>query len=64
MTIIRLHFQWLEFHLKIHGMAGKQCAFSVQKAGKRPLVLKLRLEFQLLTQWMPCIRIVEMVERS
>ena len=29
-TIIGLHFQWLEFHIKIHGMAGKQCAFSAQ----------------------------------
>ena len=26
-TIVRQHFLWLEFHIKIHGMAGKQCAF-------------------------------------
>ena len=26
-TIVRPHFQWLEFHIKIHGMAGKQCFF-------------------------------------
>ena len=36
-TIIGLHFQWLEFHIKIHGMAEKQCISSAQKAGKRSL---------------------------
>ena len=25
--IIRPHFQWQEFHIKIHDMAGKQCSF-------------------------------------
>ena len=25
-TIVRLHFQWLDFYIKIHGMTGKQCA--------------------------------------
>ena len=34
--IITFRFQWLEFHVKIHGMDGKQCALSAQKAGKRP----------------------------
>ena len=47
LIIIGLQFQWLEFHIKIHGMAGKQCAFSDQNAGKRSLFLKLGLEFQL-----------------
>ena len=27
-TAVGQHFQWLEFHIKIHGMAGNQCAFS------------------------------------
>ena len=36
-TIVRKHFQWLEFHVNIPGMAGKQCAFSTQKARKRSL---------------------------
>ena len=33
-TIIGLNFQWLEFHVKIHNLVGKQCVFSAQKAGK------------------------------
>ena len=47
LIIIGLQFQWLEFHIKIQGMAGKQCAFSDQKAGKDHFFLKLGLEFQL-----------------
>ena len=27
-TIVGQHCQWLEFHIKINGMAGKQCHFS------------------------------------
>ena len=46
LIIIGLQFQWLEFHIKIQGLAGKQCAFSDHKAGKRSLFLKLGLEFQ------------------
>ena len=34
------HFQWLEFHIKIHGMTGKQYVFSVQRGGKRSLFSK------------------------
>ena len=34
LIIIRLQFQWLEFHIKIQGMAGKQCAFYDQKGWK------------------------------
>ena len=37
--------QWLEFHIKIHDMAGKQCVFA-QMAGKRSLS-ETWLEFQL-----------------
>ena len=44
-AVIGPHFQWLEFHIKIHGMDGKQCAFFAQKAGKGLLFLKLWLEF-------------------
>ena len=29
-TIVKPHFQRLEFHIKIHGMTGKQCVFSAQ----------------------------------
>ena len=36
-TVVGQHFQWLEFHFKLHGMAGKQWAFSAQKAGNRSL---------------------------
>ena len=35
--IVKQHIQWLEIHIKIHGMAGKQCVFSTQKTGKRSL---------------------------
>ena len=40
-TIAGPHFPWVEFHIKIHGMAGKECVFSAQKAGKRSVFLKL-----------------------
>jgi len=46
-TIVGQHFQWLEFHIEIHGLAGKQCAFSAQKVGKRSLFSEIWLEFQL-----------------
>ena len=36
-AVVGQHCQWLEFHIKIHGVAGKQCVFSVQKAGNRSL---------------------------
>ena len=39
-TIVRPHFQCLEFHIKAHGTAGKQCSFSAQKAGKRSLFFR------------------------
>jgi len=35
MTIIRHHFQWLEFNIKIHGMAGKQSTFAAKEVGER-----------------------------
>ena len=34
-AIVGSHLQWLEFHIKMHGIAGKQCVLSAQKAGKR-----------------------------
>ena len=34
-TIVGPHFQWLEFFIKIHRRAGKQCVFSSQWAGKQ-----------------------------
>ena len=46
MRIVGPHFQWLEFHIQTHGMAGKQCIFSAQKAGKGHF-LKIWLGFQL-----------------
>ena len=54
MTIVGPHFQWLEFHVKIHGMTGKQCAFSTQMAGKRPLFLRLLAGISTLAQRTPC----------
>ena len=50
-TIVGLHFQWLELHIKSHGMTGKQCAFSAQMAGKRPLFLRLLAGISTLAQW-------------
>ena len=34
MTIVGLHFQWLELRIKSHGLAGKLYVFSCQKAKK------------------------------
>ena len=53
-TIVRQHFQWLEFHIKIYSMAGKHCAFSAQKAGKRSLLSETWAGISTLTQWTPC----------
>ena len=53
-TIVGQHFQWLEFHIIIHGMAGKQCAFSSQKAQKRPLFSETLTGISTSTQWTPC----------
>ena len=39
-TIVGTHFQWLEFYIKIHSMAGKQCIVSAQEAGERSLFPK------------------------
>ena len=44
-TVVGPHFQRLEFHIKIHGMARKN-VFSAQKAGERSLFWNW-LEFQL-----------------
>ena len=54
LIIIRLLFQWLEFHIKIHGMTGKQCAFSDQKPGKRSLFSETWAGISTSTQWTPC----------
>ena len=53
-TIVRLNFQWLEFHIKIHGMTGKLCVFSAEKAGKRLLFSEPLAGMSILTQWTPC----------
>ena len=58
LIIIGLQFQWLEFHIKIHGMAGKQCAFSDQKAGKRSLFSETWAGISTSTQWTPCLRML------
>ena len=55
LIIIGLQFQWLEFHIKIHGMAGKQCDFSDQKAGKRSLFSETWAGISTSTQWTPCM---------
>ena len=52
--IVELHLHWLEFHIKIHGMAGKQCAVSAQKAGKRSLSSETLAGISTLTRWTPC----------
>ena len=54
LIIIGLQFQWLEFHIKIQGLAGKQCAFSDQKAGKRSLFSETWAGISTSTQWTPC----------
>ena len=46
-AIVGQNFQWLEFHIKIHGMAGKQCTLSAQRLEKGRFFLKHWLEFQL-----------------
>ena len=50
-TIVGQHFQWLEFHIKIHGVAGKQCPSTSphKKAGKRLLVSKTLAAISTLT---------------
>ena len=53
LIIIGLQFQWLEFHIKIHGMAGKQCAFSDQKAGKGSLFSETWAGISTSTKWTP-----------
>ena len=35
MTIVRQHFQWLKFNIKIHGMAGIKSTFAARKVGER-----------------------------
>ena len=40
LIIIGLQFRWLECHIKIHGMAGKQSAVFDQKAGQRSRLSK------------------------
>ena len=54
LIVVRQHFQWLEFHIKFLGMAGKQCALSVQKAGRRSLFSETSAGMSTLTQWTPC----------
>ena len=54
MTIVGQYLQWLEFHIKLHGMAGKQFAFSLQKAGKGSLFSETLAGISTLTQWTPC----------
>ena len=63
MTTNRQHFQWLEFHIKIDGMAGKQCVFSPQKAGERSLFLKLWLEFQIYLSGHP-VHVLHTVQKT
>jgi len=48
-----VNFQWLEFHFKILGMAGKQCVSSTQKAGERSLLSETLAGISTLTQWTP-----------
>ena len=38
-------------HNKIHGMAGKQCAFSAKRLGERSLFSKTLAGISTLTQW-------------
>ena len=53
LIIIGLQCQWLDFHIKIQGMAGKQCAVSDQKAGKRSLFSETWAGILTSTQWTP-----------
>ena len=50
-TIVGLHFQWLNFHINIHGMTRRQCAFSAQVAGKGPFSLRRLAGISTLAQW-------------
>ena len=51
--IVGPHFQWLEFHIKMHGMARKRCVFSVQKAGKRSFFSETLAGLSTLNHWTP-----------
>ena len=50
--IVELHFQWLEFHIKIHCMTGKQCAFT---AREKSLFSETLAGTSTLTQSTPCL---------
>ena len=54
MTIFGLHFQWLEFHIKIHSMTGRQCAFSAQMVGKKLFFAESVAKISTVAQWTPC----------
>ena len=54
-TIVGPHFQWLEFHIKIHCMAGKQCVLSAQKAGKGHFFSEALAGMSTLTERTPCL---------
>ena len=53
-VIVGHGFQWLEFHIKILCMAGKQRDFSAQRAGKMSLFSEALAGISSLTQWTPC----------
>ena len=59
MAIVGSHFQWLEFHIKINGIAGIQCVFSAQKTGKGSLFSETLAGFSTLTQWTPCTHLAQ-----
>ena len=52
-TIVRSHFQLLKFHIKTHGVAGKQYVFSAQKVRKRSFFSEALAGISILTQWIP-----------
>ena len=58
LTTVGPHFQWLEFHIKIRSMAGKQCVFSARKTGKGYCFLKLWLEFLLKLSGHPALALL------
>ena len=57
-TLVGQHLQWLEFHIKIIGMAGRNVLFLPKRLEKVAFSENLA-GVSTLTQWTPCTTIVQ-----
>ena len=55
-TVVEPNCQWLEFHVKIHSIAGKTYVFSAQTVGKGSLFSKALAEISTVTHRTSCLR--------